>query len=467
MPSTFKAANRFRRNLAAVAVFNLSLLFCAAANAQSPATIPPGPVDVPGVIRRGTPQDVARFVGTPSPIHSIQPMVNTPGPAAQMAQRPENIFDRVLENQATEQNQIPGLGSDGAVGNVDLPDLPQGAAVDSLIPLELQRLALPRKAAELSQLPVPSPQTEEKFDRFVAPAQDPENLLYIVRGRPKLLPLKVAPLRIQVGDERIANYQLISPQELQIFGLREGRTVLNLWFRENAAEDKLVLLSYIIQVVDEYQPGAQRQRIFDRLAEDINAAIPRSRVRLTLVGNRLVISGDVPDQFTADKILQIVAGAFNQRQGATPQENIRVVVGVDGNFEGAPQQLADLLNANNLRTQNTANIVNLMRIVGEQQIQLRVTLAEVNRSALRAIGADFQLDFSSGASFTSLLPEAVAPLTPGGAVTSNRGDLSLAVSAIRTLGLSRTLAEPNLVTLNGQTATFQSGTDVAARHDLV
>ncbi|MEM9589584.1 MAG: hypothetical protein AAGA03_20035, partial [Planctomycetota bacterium] len=222
-----------------------------------------------------------------------------------------------------------------------------------------------------------------------------------------------------------------------------------------------VLLSYVVQVLDEYQANAERQKVFDRLAEDINRAIPRARVRMTLVGSRMVLSGDVPDQLTAERILQIASGAFARGLGDlnATDDNVRVVVGINGNLESTPEQLSNILSGG--RGLNNANIVNLLRIVGEQQIQLRVTLAEVNRSALRAIGADFNLDAGTGLTFASLLPETVGAPTPGGAITSERGDLSLAVSAIRTLGLSRTLAEPNLVTLNGQTATFNSGTNFA------
>lgn len=453
-----------RRQFIAVAMMWAGCLLMAAtdAAAQNPASENlPRTLEIPGTLRRGTRADAVRFVGDPSLGRPAK--IEAGQPVARVAQLPDQLFERSLEQQAIQTDGIPGLKPSVSPSDQIAP-ANRAAPGDRLIPTELQRLALPQKAVELSQLPEPTAEVEAKFGEYVEPPLEPEKVLYVIQGRPKLLPLNVAPSRIQVGDERIANYQLITPKELQIFGLAEGQTVLNLWFKDDPNSDEMVLLSYIIQVVDDYRPGATRQKIFDRLAEDINRTIPRARIRLTLVGTRVVISGDVPDQFTAQQILQIVAGAINNRQQNLDANNVRVVVGVDGDLETAPEQLADILGGNGRRGQNNANIINMLRIIGEQQIQLRVTLAEVNRSALRAIGADFNLDIGSGLSFASLLPDNVNTLTPGGGLTSQRGDLSLAVSAIRTLGLSRTLAEPNLVTLNGQTATFRSGTELAVNN---
>jgi pilus assembly protein CpaC len=88
------------------------------------------------------------------------------------------------------------------------------------------------------------------------------------------------------------------------------------------------------------------------------------------------------------------------------------------------------------------------------QVLLKVTVAEVNRSAARAIGAELALG-GDDVNFFSLLPVAI-PGT-GGNFFVNSGDFSLAINALKNLNLARSLAEPNLVTLNGQPANFQVG----------
>ena len=104
-----------------------------------------------------------------------------------------------------------------------------------------------------------------------------------------------------------------------------------------------------------------------------------------------------------------------------------------------------------------AGIINLLTIPGEQQVTLHVTLAEVNRSALRSIGTNLEVGGSGDVSFVSLmLPNGFAAST-GGNLSVNNPDFRLALNALRDLGYARTLAEPNLTALNGQTASFRAG----------
>jgi pilus assembly protein CpaC len=134
-------------------------------------------------------------------------------------------------------------------------------------------------------------------------------------------------------------------------------------------------------------------------------------------------------------------------------------------------------------------IINLLRIPGEQQIMLRVTVAEVNRAAARSIGMNFNIlnsdggrifaqstgsiatgGLSGGLSFTGLgsvqsqgtLGSAPGvALGPGGfnnlPASIDNGQVNLAINALRVLNYAKSLAEPNLVALNGQSATFHAG----------
>ena len=129
-------------------------------------------------------------------------------------------------------------------------------------------------------------------------------------------------------------------------------------------------------------------------------------------------------------------------------------------------------------------IINLMRVMGSQQVLLKVRIAELNRTALRKIGANFLgLDKNNNGIVGSQidgvnkLPGTIGQ--PGNLILGNQlfGSASLAQSglnstvfgifqnnnfeftlgALRDNGLLKILAEPNLVALNGQTASFLAG----------
>ncbi|MBV8267723.1 MAG: hypothetical protein JO252_15465, partial [Planctomycetaceae bacterium] len=119
-----------------------------------------------------------------------------------------------------------------------------------------------------------------------------------------------------------------------------------------------------------------------------------------------------------------------------------------------------------------ANVINLLRVPGEQQVMLKVTVAEVDRAASRTIGIDWAVRnrqgggvFSSNLS-SQPLPNGGQSNTSGGATPMGTGNIVAvldngrilaSITALRTLSFARTLAEPNLVTTNGQSASFLAG----------
>ena len=105
---------------------------------------------------------------------------------------------------------------------------------------------------------------------------------------------------------------------------------------------------------------------------------------------------------------------------------------------------------------SSTNIINLMNVPGEQQILLKVRVAEITRSALRESGFGFNVDngnwnldlgtLAGGANISAIL---------------SGGDYSLFMKAFASNGYGKILAEPTLVTLNGQPAKFMAGGEFA------
>jgi pilus assembly protein CpaC len=139
-------------------------------------------------------------------------------------------------------------------------------------------------------------------------------------------------------------------------------------------------------------------------------------------------------------------------------------------------------------------IINLMRVMGSQQVMLKVRIAELNRTALRRIGANFLgIDPHTGGIVGSSIagptafqgtigqvgtlgigsptnPQGIpfqqlfgtASLGPSGTNTTvfgifQKANFEFELSALRRNGFLKILAEPNLVALNGQTANFLAG----------
>jgi pilus assembly protein CpaC len=174
-------------------------------------------------------------------------------------------------------------------------------------------------------------------------------------------------------------------------------------------------------------------------------------------------------------ILRTVASNSPRRRNNSPIEqlNLQFTAPIDPDADPVEQaqlrgeQSAEFLQAVTAARQQ--GVVNLLRVPGEQQVMLRVTVAEVNRSAARNIGLNFQVVNDSGVPvFSQLTGGLISSAASGGTsgVTTlagnlptilDNGQIPIAINALRTLGLARSLAEPNLVTTNGQMARFHAG----------
>jgi pilus assembly protein CpaC len=103
-------------------------------------------------------------------------------------------------------------------------------------------------------------------------------------------------------------------------------------------------------------------------------------------------------------------------------------------------------------------VVNLLRITAPQQVMLEVKIAEVSKTLLDQLGASVNLtrNASSGLNTYSLISNFLSG--GGGLVQALRiGRGTLTLDAEKRDGLVRVLAEPNILAISGQSASFLSG----------
>ena len=106
------------------------------------------------------------------------------------------------------------------------------------------------------------------------------------------------------------------------------------------------------------------------------------------------------------------------------------------------------------------NIVNMITIGSEQQVLIKVKVAEIQKSVLKELGASnlispqtlgpLSLDFAAAA--TGLSSSVFA-----GTLGVNINDLDATFQLLETQGLLRTLAEPNLLAVSGEPASMLAG----------
>jgi pilus assembly protein CpaC len=111
---------------------------------------------------------------------------------------------------------------------------------------------------------------------------------------------------------------------------------------------------------------------------------------------------------------------------------------------------------------SSGNVINTIRIAGEDQVMLKVRIVEVQRNILKQFGVNLQALLQAGKfaiDLTSLNPIAAANGAKA-VYTDGTNSITGAIRAMESDGVLKTLAEPNLTAISGKSANFQAGGEV-------
>ncbi|MDN5926858.1 MAG: type II and III secretion system protein family protein [Hyphomicrobiales bacterium] len=177
--------------------------------------------------------------------------------------------------------------------------------------------------------------------------------------------------------------------------------------------------------------------------------IPGSDIRVELINDNVILSGTVETPLDATRAVQL-ATAFVTGGEATTGQYAQTAAG--GSSTGG----VDINNPD--QTRQKSAIINLLQIVGEDQVSLKVTVAEVSRSVMRQLGVNL-VGQADGISFETLASAAESIVKAGtsGSGVGGASYLSGTLRAMEQSGVMKTLAEPTLSAVSGEKATFKVG----------
>lgn len=262
----------------------------------------------------------------------------------------------------------------------------------------------------------------------------------LVTGKSTLLRLDAPIDRISLGNPLVADVTLISPRELYLLGKTFGSTNVILWRKggQTCAFD-------VVVNIDTWP-------LQDKLAE----MLPDEKdIHVTAAADSVVLSGTVSSAARVQNAWQI-ADAYmrNINKGLVvppgagdtkPQTGSTVNVGQgSGSAMIATVRLAG------------AGVINLLRVSSAQQVMLEVKVAEVSRSLLDKLGAQFNWSRTGGNWVYSILTGFLT--NSAGVVGPTQGFLkSLTFDAEKQDGLIKILAEPTIMAISGQEGSFLAG----------
>ena len=107
-----------------------------------------------------------------------------------------------------------------------------------------------------------------------------------------------------------------------------------------------------------------------------------------------------------------------------------------------------------------ANIVNMITVGSEQQVLIKIKVAEIQKSVLKQMSSAFDLaaqDLGPVALDFATIATGLGAAIPAGTLNLNSSDVDTTFQLLETHGLLRTLAEPNLLSISGEPASMLAG----------
>ncbi|MEO5806233.1 type II and III secretion system protein family protein [Devosia sp.] len=178
-----------------------------------------------------------------------------------------------------------------------------------------------------------------------------------------------------------------------------------------------------------------KSNVGNALQETINRVLPSARI-----GVESVLLSDA-DGNTTNRI--VLSGS------AQSTDDVQKAITIAAQFAGGPE-----------------NVASVVSISGPQQVMLKVTVAEVSRETVKQFGLNLTGSFNAGNGLTTSVVSSqplggASNVATNSAITAglNVGNLSLkaVLQALERRGALRTLAEPTLTAMSGQSAEFLAG----------
>nr|WP_274423889.1 type II and III secretion system protein family protein [Chelativorans sp. YIM 93263] len=179
--------------------------------------------------------------------------------------------------------------------------------------------------------------------------------------------------------------------------------------------------------------------------------LPESEIDVELINDNVVLTGVVQTPQDAGRAEQLARIFVTGGEATTGQFSQTAAAPTDGG--GVAIYNPD-------RQRRSSSIVNMLEIVGEDQVTLKVTVAEVSRSVMKQLGVNLIARGSAdgigwGAisenAFGLGKPRSSTGIAAGGSLIDGY------LNAMEQSGVMKTLAEPALSAVSGEKATFRVG----------
>lgn len=291
-----------------------------------------------------------------------------------------------------------------------------------------------------------------------APAYAYVQPIYLEMNQSYYLPQGSAIKRVAVTNPEIADVAVVDKRALNVIGKKTGSTSLTVWTADGMRQDFRVCVS----------------GVDSGLAETIRKAIGLPKVKVEVVGGKVLLTGTVQNQ--KEKTLAYrVASLYAGGNGGDDKALQRTLLGEDA-------QVDDGLDGDD-------KVINLLEMINPDQINIEAEVIEINSNDAKQIGIEYGADSSVGSPGTWYANKSGRDITEyyrdeTGKISGNQtyhsnlmrnagshwytrnwlythfSDINARIHTLVTNGHARVISRPNITTMSGKTAGILVGGEI-------
>lgn len=243
-----------------------------------------------------------------------------------------------------------------------------------------------------------------------ASSENSERRIVLPLNKAKIIDLPADASDVLISNPEIAEGTMRTPRRAYLVGNAIGQA--NAFFLD---KDGKQILNLEIRV----------ERDHSELSAMIRKFMPDTRITIEAVNDNIVLSGSAPNVAQADRARDLA-----------------------GRFVGDPEK-----------------VLSMISVDSGEQVMLKVRVIEMQRLISKQFGIDMDALYNTGGSAVrllntnpfSILNDPLSDTNLGGSFRRNDFDLDFNARVLEQTGLIRTLAEPTLTAISGETANFLAG----------
>ena len=268
-----------------------------------------------------------------------------------------------------------------------------------------------------------------------APAYAYVQPIYLEMNQSYYLQQGSAIKRVAVTNPEIADVAVVDKRALNVIGKKTGSTSLTVWTADGMRQDFRICVS----------------GVDSGLAETIRKAIGLPKVKVEVVGGKVLLTGTVQNQ--KEKTLAYRVASLYAGGGGTDDKAVERTLfdeaKVNDGFDGDDK------------------VINLLEMVNPDQINIEAEVIEINSHDAKQIGIEYGADSKVGAPGVWYAGESAGKTRDAGSHWYTRNwlythfsDINASIHTLVTNGHARVISRPNITTMSGKTAGILVGGEI-------